>query len=124
MSSLAGKAADDLSLSDLATGLKLAADSLGGVDQETRKEDHIYVRLGGHFTQSLFKQAKLTEKLTVLPRVTDFGEYRLTSEFSVETPLAEKLSLRLSLQTDYDSDTGHGDDEMTNTFVSALRYSF
>ncbi len=109
---------------DLLTALRLTAAALDGVEQETREADHVYLRLGGNYTQTLFKQSNLSEKLTLLPKLTDVGEYRLASEFAFDTPLSDQLSFRLSLKTEYDSDTGKGDDEFTNTFISALRYSF
>ena len=94
------------------------------VDQETTTEDHVYLHLAGNFQQKLFKNCTLCEDLLVLPKLDDTGEYRLKSDLSFDTPLSDKLSLRVNLLTEYDSDTGTGDDLLTNTFTTALRYSF
>ena len=115
----------DWAFDDLFAGLQLLADAYtGDVDQITRDEDNVYIRLGGQFEQKLFESAVLTEKLVVLPQIDDLGEYRLTSDLALETPLSQKLSFRVNLLSDYDSDTTDGDDEFTNTLIAGLRYAF
>ena len=95
-----------------------------GVKQRTDAEDHLYLRFGAAYEQKLFKSSTLSERLTLLPQSDDLGEYRAVSDLAVDTPLSDRLSLRLSLLTQYDSDAGADTDQFTNTFISALRYSF
>ena len=115
----------DWAFDDLFAGLQLLADAYtGDIDQITRDEDNVYLRLAGQFEQKLFKSAVLTERLVILPQIDDFGEYRLSSDLALETPLSKKLSFRVNLLTDYDSDTTDGDDEFTNTLIAGLRYAF
>ena len=115
----------DWAFADVFDGLQLLVDAYSlEVDQITRDEDNLYLRLAGQFEQQLFKSAVLTEKLVLLPQVDDLGEYRLSSDLALETPLSKKLSFRVNLLSEYDSDTTGGDDEFTNTLIAGLRYSF
>ena len=110
---------------DILNGFELAVQTFTGrVEQETHFEDHVYLRLAGNYEQKLFKTSVLSEQLTFLPKLDDLGEYRLVSNLAFDSPLSEKLSLRLSLQTEYNTDTGADDDQLTSTFISGLRYSF
>lgn len=95
------------------------------VDNDPEKIDRVNLRLGAYFEQVLFERSKLVEELTVLPDLTNSGEYRLNSKLSFVTPLADKLQLRLTLKTDYDSQTAaDGSDRFDNTFMANLQYDF
>ena len=120
----ANKPPNTWTFNDLNNAMKLLTKTVKGVRQDTRSEDHVYLRLTARYKQKVFKTSTLEEELTLQPKLDDFGEFRLTSDLAFDTPLSDALSLRLSLLTKYDSDTGHGDDDTNNTFISALRYSF
>ncbi len=107
------------------TGVRLGVEALeAGVEQETEREDKISLRLTGRYEQKLLERCKLSEELVLLPELPDISEFRLKSNLAFDTALSEKLSLRLSLKTDYDSDIGDGEDQLNNTFITALRYAF
>lgn len=123
--SLRGKPAGSVTFLDLATGAqRIFAPFDIEARQEITEEHRISLRLAANYRQQLFKRAVLTESLVVLPHLDDFGEGRLTSDLALETPLSERMSLRLNLKSSYDSDTGDGDDEWTNDFILSLRYNF
>ena len=122
---LLGRPLQTWTLEDAIGGLQRTSDALSpGIEQVIRSEDHIYLHLEGNFRQVLFTKSVFSERLTVLPSITDFGEYRVASELAFDTPLSEQLGFRLALKTEYESDTGDGDDELTNALTSSLRYAF
>ena len=115
----------DWGLGDLAMGVqRLATPFQIKAEQETRTEHEVELRLAGYYEQRLFEKTTLTEQLTVLPNVDDLSDYRVISDLASTTPLAERLSLRLNLQSNYDSSRGDGDDLLTHIFIAGLRYSF
>ena len=120
----ANKAPAALTINDLNNAMKLAAKTVKGVRQDTTGEDHIYLRLTARYKQKLFEASTLEDELTLHPKLDELGEFRITNDLRFDTPLSDALSLRLSLLTKYDSETGHGGDELNNTFISALWYSF
>ncbi len=110
---------------DWIRGLELALDGFTGeVEQETTSENNISLRLAAMYEQTLFKKSTLTDKLTLLPEVDDFGELRAINDLAFETPISDKLGLRLRLKTEYETDIFLGDDQFNNTFTTSLRYSF
>jgi putative salt-induced outer membrane protein len=66
----------------------------------------------------------LSEDLTVYPSLTEAGEYRLRSDTSILVPFAERLSGRLSLIDDYNSNAPAGTEKNYLRAVSSLVYSF
>ncbi|MCL4693053.1 MAG: DUF481 domain-containing protein [Candidatus Hydrogenedentes bacterium] len=92
---------------------------------ETRENDFFGVRITGEFTQQLFTDSTLSEKVVVLPNLEDFGEYRLINELAFTTPLTKALSLRASLESEYDSLAEDSDVEAWNHMLkTGLRYEF
>lgn len=55
------------------------------------------------FEKKLFDNLTISQDITLYPSLGGEGEYRLHSETSFISPINEKLSLRLSLVDDYDS---------------------
>ncbi len=90
-----------------------------------RSEDYPSGRIALSYYQKLFKRSTLTDDLVVLPRIEDFGEFRVTNTLAFMTPVNEHISIRMSLLTQYDSDPGAEDiDKFDNTLTLGLRYSF
>ncbi|HEX72705.1 MAG TPA: DUF481 domain-containing protein, partial [Candidatus Hydrogenedentes bacterium] len=90
-----------------------------------REEDSISLRLGAYYEQALFWKSTLSERLTMLPSLDDFGEFRAISEFSFSTPLRDHLKLRISLKTEYDSMARRsGVESWDNLLQAGLRYEF
>jgi len=112
-------------LDDLRTGLRLSHEALtADVEKQTHSEDHLYLRLAADWRKSLFKESVLSEKLALFPKIDDLGEYRVTSDLAFDTPLTDRLTFRLNLQSDYDSETGSGEALTSHTLTTAIRYAF
>ena len=76
-------------------------------------------------TPPAFRKSLLREGLTIVPDLDEIGDYDLSSHLSLVTPLAESLSLKTTLKTEYDSSPGSEDvDKWDNTLMSSLSYEF
>jgi putative salt-induced outer membrane protein YdiY len=94
-------------------------------DYDVREEEFFGLRITGEYSQQLFKDSTFSDKLVVLPNLEDFGEYRLINEFAFTTPLTKALSLRASLESEYDSLAEESDVEAWNHLLkTGLRYEF
>ncbi len=94
-------------------------------DDETRTEEYVNLRASAHFEQKLFDASLISEEITLLPNLEDFGEFRFTSELTFSTPISEALSLRAQLKTEYDSRADEsGVDAWDNALLVGLRYDF
>ncbi|MBU1853161.1 MAG: DUF481 domain-containing protein [Candidatus Omnitrophica bacterium] len=76
------------------------------------------------FEKRLFKQSRIREDIYIYPSLDDVEEFRLHSETVFENPINDKLSLRLSLIDDYDSDPANNAKKNDTCFTSSLVYSF
>lgn len=94
-------------------------------DYVRRTEDYMNLRIGVHFTQTLFKTSKLSEELTLMPNLEQLGEFRALSELAITTPVTDAISLRTSLKTEYDSLARRKEiDAWDHTLMTEFRYSF
>lgn len=94
-------------------------------DYDVREEEFFGVRISSEYSQQLFKDSTLSDKFVVLPNLEDFGEYRLINELAFTTPLTKALSLRASLESEYDSLAEESDVEAWNHLLkTGLRYEF
>lgn len=105
---------------------RLARDINGlHVENDTRQEDDIVLRLANHIEYSFFKTSKLTHDLTLLPQPTDWDDYSVVSDLLWTTPINQHLSLRINIKTEYDSDPGQENvDKWDNLLQTGLRYQF
>jgi len=76
------------------------------------------------FDKRLFKEAHLTEDITVYPLLKDAGDYRLHSETVFSNPVSKQLSLRISLIEDYNSKPSASKKKTDSQILSSLNYSF
>lgn len=94
-------------------------------DASPRSEAYPSLRIGAHYEQKLGTASTLTDDLAILPNLEDFTEFRMTNEVATNTPLSKRLSLRVSLQTQYDSLAEQtGGDPWDNTLITGLRFEF
>ena len=75
-------------------------------DNDTHTEDSINVHASSHYEQQVFTRSLFTSDLTYEPDVDDLSSFRLLSDLGFLTPLSEKMSLKMRLNSEYDSDTG------------------
>lgn len=67
--------------------------------------------------------SKLSEDLSIYPSLTESGEYRIKSETALNTPLQERLMLRLSLINELNSNPGPDTEKHDLKVISSLVYS-
>jgi len=78
----------------------------------------------GFLEKKIFDRLIVSEDFYAYPTVEDFSDYRLHSETAFTSPLTDKLSLRLSLINDYNSNPSVNVKKNDLQFISSLMYSF
>jgi putative salt-induced outer membrane protein YdiY len=110
-------------LRDILRDIQTLVDPLSEFD--TREEDFLTARLAARYEETFFDKVTLNEHFILLPNLDDSGEYRMTNELGVTTPLTKSLGLRISLHSEYDSTADESDvDEWDHTLITGLRYEF
>ncbi|MFC1704554.1 YdiY family protein [Candidatus Omnitrophota bacterium] len=72
----------------------------------------------------IFKNARISEDITLYPSLQDAGDYRLHSETALTNPINDELSLKLSWINDYDSNPAAGIKDHDMSLITSLVYSF
>ena len=110
-------------------GLKVRAEVALGLehtdyrDEAGDSEEAVLVP-GLFFEKKLFSNSKITQDLSFYSALEDLGKYRLHSETVFTNSITKKLSLRLSLIDDYNSDPPQDTEENDLYLLSSLAYSF
>ncbi len=92
---------------------------------DTSTEDTVNVQISSHYEQQVFARSLFTSDLTLEPDVDDPSNFRLLSDLAFLTPLSEKMSLKMRLNSEYDSDTGGVNaEEWEHKFMTGLEYEF
>ena len=76
------------------------------------------------FEKKLFVDSRISQNIILYPSLEDIGGYRLHSETSLVNPISDKLSLQLSLITDYDSAPPRDTKKRDTRLISSLTYAF
>jgi len=71
-------------------------------------DEYLALRMAERLDWALLPTAKIWQSLEYLPRTDDFGDYLLQAELGTESALSARLSLRIVLQSKYDSTPGAG----------------
>ena len=96
-----------------------------GPSMPTRTEEYMNIRLAASYTRQLFGENKFTNDIEVLPNLEEMGELRLSNIMAFVTPLSERLSLKTSLTSTYDSLADQsGVEEWDHYLVTSLRLEF
>ncbi len=74
--------------------------------------------------KKLFGNLRVSQDVIVYPYLEEINEYRLRSETSLINPITDKLSLKLSLIVDYNSNPSIGTRKNDTRLISALTHSF
>jgi putative salt-induced outer membrane protein YdiY len=94
-------------------------------DNDTTTEDSVNMHLSSHYEQQVFTRSLFSSDLTWEPDIDDPSNYRALSDLAFLTPLSEKMSLKIRLNSEYDSDPGDGDAEnWQHKFLTGLEYKF
>ncbi|MCK5305999.1 MAG: DUF481 domain-containing protein [Candidatus Omnitrophica bacterium] len=107
---------------------KLMAEAALGVEHtnfRTEGDNDEFISIcRGYLEKRIFAKARIIQDVFFYPALSSFGEYRLRSETSLENPISDKLSLRLSLIDDYDSHPPKGVEKNDLRLISSLIYLF
>jgi len=95
------------------------SEKVGGI-----RDDYMTIRVGEKFEYKISERARLWQSLEYLPQVDDFENFLLVAEIGVESDLTEKLSLRVSLQDNYDNQPAAGRKSNDLRLVTGLGYKF
>lgn len=94
-------------------------------ENEKTSEDSVSAQISSHYEQQVFTRSLFTSDVTFEPDVDKWSNYRILSELSFLTPLSEKMSLKMRLNSEYDSYTGGVDAESwDHKFTTGLEYKF
>ncbi|MFH1782178.1 MAG: DUF481 domain-containing protein [Candidatus Omnitrophota bacterium] len=74
--------------------------------------------------KKLWGKSTISENVYIYPSIDNFEEYRLRSETVFTNPIDDKLSLRVTLIDDYDSDPTGGAKKNDVQITSSLVYNF
>ena len=94
-------------------------------DFETREENYATARLGINYEQKLFERGTLSDTAVFFANLNERGEFRFTNELAFVTPLADKLDLRVALESEFDSlAQDQGLEQWDHTLTTGISYSF
>jgi len=99
------------------TGLSYVWEKVAGT-----RDDFIALRLAESFTRQLSATAKLWQSLEALPRVEDLGNYLLKAEIGIEAAINTRLSLRIAIQDQYDSDPAPDAEKNDVSLVAGISF--
>ncbi|MCS1411711.1 MAG: hypothetical protein M2R45_04913 [Verrucomicrobia subdivision 3 bacterium] len=100
-------------------GTGYIVEKLGGGE-----DDYLTLRAGEKFEYNINERARLWQSTEWLPQVEDFSNYLLVAEFGVESDLTEKMSLRVSLQDNYDNQPAPSRKSNDLRLVTGIGYKF
>ena len=91
---------------------------------QTEDSDEIVLVPRAFFEKELFNNSKISQDVLLYPTIDDFSIFRLHSETTLATSINEKLTLRLSLIDDYNSNPPGSAKKNDFRLISSLAYSF
>ena len=109
-------------------GIKLMVEAAAGLEYTDYRSDKdagvegVFIPRG-FLEMKLFGDATISEDIYAYPSLTDPGEYRLHSETAFTAPITDKMSLRLSVIDDYNSDVPAGTENNDLRFISSVVYA-
>lgn len=88
------------------------------------EDDYLTLRAGQRFEYKISDRARIWQHVEYLPQVAEFGNFLLVGEIGVESDLTEKMSLRVSLQDNYDNEPAPGRKANDLRLVTGIGYKF
>jgi putative salt-induced outer membrane protein YdiY len=88
------------------------------------EDDYLTLRVGERFEYKINDRARLWQSVEFMPQVDEFSNYLLVAEIGVESDLTEKMSLRVSLQDNYDNQPAAGRKSNDLRLVTGIGYKF
>lgn len=97
-----------------------ADESLGG---GSLSDDFAAVRLAQRYEIAVSETATFWQALEYLPRIGEWDEYLLRAEAGIETAVSGRLSLRVAVDSRYDSDPAPGRETNDLTVTASLVFT-
>ncbi|MBT5707091.1 DUF481 domain-containing protein [Verrucomicrobia bacterium] len=88
------------------------------------EDDYLTLRVGERFEYKISDRARLWQSVEFMPQIDEFTNYLLVAEIGVESDLTEKMSLRVSLQDNYDNQPAPGRKSNDLRLVTGIGYKF
>lgn len=88
------------------------------------EDDYLTLRAGERFEYKISDRARLWQSVEFIPQIEEFSNYLLVAEIGVESDLTEKMSLRVSLQDNYDNQPAIGRKSNDLRLVTGIGYKF
>ena len=88
------------------------------------EDDYLTLRAGERFEYKISDRARLWQSVEYTPQIEDFGNFLLVAEIGIESDLTEKMSLRVSLQDNYDNEPAPGRKSNDLRLVTGVGYKF
>lgn len=107
--------------------MKLSAEIGPGFIYEklgSMEDSYATLRVAERFEYKISERARLWQSAEWLPQVDEFTNYLLVAEIGVESDLTEKMSLRVSLQDNYDNQPAPGRKSNDLRLVTGIGYKF
>lgn len=77
-----------------------------------------------YFDKMLVGRMKFAQDLTIYPSLADIRQFRVRSDSSLINPITDKLSWKLSLIDEFNTEPGGDFKKNDITFISSLEYAF
>lgn len=90
------------------------------VDEQT--DDYLVLRFAQRLDISISETARFWQQVEYVPQAEDFDAYLLNSEIGLTADLAPRLSLRVVLQSSYDSQPAADKERHDLTLISGLSF--
>ena len=87
-------------------------------------DSYATLRIAERFEYKISERARLWQSVEWLPQVDNFENFLLVAEIGVESDLTEKMSLRVSLQDNYDNQPAAGRKANDLRLVTGIGYKF
>ena len=88
------------------------------VDGET--DDYLALRFAERYSVQLTETAKLAESVEYLPKADEFDRYLLNAEVSLDVAVNERVSVRLVVKDEYNSEPADGVEENDLSVLAGL----
>lgn len=87
-------------------------------------DSYATLRIAERFEYKISDRARFWQSVEWLPQVDDFENFLLVAEIGVESDLTEKMSLRVSLQDNFDNQPAPGRESNDLRLVTGIGYKF
>ncbi len=90
-----------------------------------KRDEDLNLHLSLRYTRALFRSSYIEESLTVLPSLSDIGDFRAAWNSAVHVPITRNIRLKFDLTIDYEDDLPYNDlDDWRTSLGASFRVDF